>query len=605
MASFGTSFHIGSAVSATGSVFSDAFESYRRAQYLVAGSAVATASEASDHENDDEEAVAYSIRHNFDSDDEYEEGEWRSHERSRQQSFVGQFDWDEDQDEPIRHRPTIALPPTRSEPFSRRFETHPVDELDRRPPRESTPLLVHKASSIQEPLSIEEPATKDYGAKTPVASLLAPPSLHRRPSIISQGSHKVQYTFGGRSTYGQTMFNSIAILLGIGMLSEPLAFAYAGWGAGTFLIISYAFVACYTGKILARIIIADPRLRSYSDIGRKAFGPRATVFISGMFCLELFAVTVVLVTLYADSLHSLAPQYSENVYKLMGLVILIPTVFMPLSVLSYTSILGTISTVMLLVVIFIDGLSKKEAPGSLWDPAPTNLGYESLNKLGLAFGLFMAGFSGHAVIPSLARDMADPSRFDEMIDRAFIIATVIYTAIGAAGYMMFGDSVSDEISIDLLNTPGYSPLLNRMCLWLLVISPLSKFGLNTQPLNTTIEILLGIDTPNFGSPEELVSKPDALSISPHGSHIKLKKTLGVIQRVTLTVLSVVVSIAVPEFSSMMAFLGSFSAFMLSIVGPVIAKVTIERRCGVWDGIIIISGIVMAIWGTFSAFWAAS
>lgn len=42
------------------------------------------------------------------------------------------------------------------------------------------------------------------------------------------------------------LFNSVAILLGIGMLSEPLAFAYAGWGTGTILIVSYGFIACYT-----------------------------------------------------------------------------------------------------------------------------------------------------------------------------------------------------------------------------------------------------------------------------------------------------------------------------------------------------------------------
>jgi hypothetical protein len=46
---------------------------------------------------------------------------------------------------------------------------------------------------------------------------------------------------------------------------------------------------------------------------------------------------------------------------------------------------------MLVIVIIIDGLSKKEAPGSLWDPAPTSLNAASANKLGIAFGLFMAG----------------------------------------------------------------------------------------------------------------------------------------------------------------------------------------------------------------------
>ena len=42
------------------------------------------------------------------------------------------------------------------------------------------------------------------------------------------------------------LFNSIAMLLGIGMLSEPLAFAYAGWGCGTLLLIFYGFLTCHT-----------------------------------------------------------------------------------------------------------------------------------------------------------------------------------------------------------------------------------------------------------------------------------------------------------------------------------------------------------------------
>ena len=46
----------------------------------------------------------------------------------------------------------------------------------------------------------------------------------------------------------------------------------------------------YRAKILAHIILDDPRLRSYSDIGKKAFGPRSGPWISAIFCLELFTV---------------------------------------------------------------------------------------------------------------------------------------------------------------------------------------------------------------------------------------------------------------------------------------------------------------------------
>jgi len=50
----------------------------------------------------------------------------------------------------------------------------------------------------------------------------------------------------GSSTYGQSLFNSIAVLVGVGILSEPLAFASAGWLLGTILIVFYGALSCYT-----------------------------------------------------------------------------------------------------------------------------------------------------------------------------------------------------------------------------------------------------------------------------------------------------------------------------------------------------------------------
>ncbi|KAH9486763.1 Vacuolar amino acid transporter 1 [Psilocybe cubensis] len=606
MSSFSPSFVVGSASSARVSV-RDAIQSYRRAQYLVAGSTVAS-SDASDLEYDDEddEEAQRSFRlENEDSDVEDQELDATpsGEPRGRDDSFIGQLNWDEEDNESTRH---ASLREQTSILSDRRLrQPLSIQRLQLSGPsnvREDTPLLAKKVSfsALPRPYRTVEPGfpAKDLLPQTSVDEVSS--ASRRRLSTSSAASKGLHRQWGGQSTFGQTLFNSIAILLGIGMLSEPLAFAYSGWAVGTLLIISYGFVACYTAKILARIILSDPRIRSYSDIGRKAFGPKVTPFISGMFCLELFAVSVVLITLYGDSLHSLMPEYPANTFKIWGTFLLIPTVFLPLSLLSYTSILGIVSTVLLTFVILIDGISKKEAPGSLWSPAETDFGVKSFNKLGIAFGLFMAGFAGHAVIPSLARDMIDPSRFDTMINWAFVVATSIYALIGYAGYMMFGNDVSDEISLNLLSTPGYNPFLNTLCLWMLVLSPLSKFALNTQPLNTTVEILLGIDTP-ISSPEDLVDKPDGLSVAPGSSNFGLKRVLAILQRIFLTTLAVAVSVAVPEFSSMMAFLGSFSAFMLSIVGPVMAKVVIDGRCGWFDGTIIVSGVTMAIWGTAAAF----
>lgn len=80
-----------------------------------------------------------------------------------------------------------------------------------------------------------------------------------------------------------------------------------------------------------------------------------------------------------------------------------------------------------------------------------------------------------------------------------------------------------------------------------------------------------------------------------------KDILVIIERSAFTCLCIAVSIFFPEFSSMMAFLGSFSAFMLCVIGPVSAKVALQKKCSKWDAILLIIAVVMATWGTVSAF----
>lgn len=65
--------------------------------------------------------------------------------------------------------------------------------------------------------------------------------------------------------------------------------------------------------------------------------------------------------------------------------------YLPLSLLSYTSILGILSTILIVAVVLVDGLSKKHSPGSFWEPAHTSIGPAGGNALALSFGLFMAG----------------------------------------------------------------------------------------------------------------------------------------------------------------------------------------------------------------------
>lgn len=299
-------------------------------------------------------------------------------------------------------------------------------------------------------------------------------------------------------------------------------------------------------------------------------------------------------------MHEVLPAYSSNAFKIASIVVLVPLVFLPLSILSYTSTFGICSTLLIIVVIFIDGLSKPDTPGSLRSPAATSWGTGSMTELGIAFGLLMAGFSGHAVIPSLARDMVDPSEFDHMINWAFVVTTFIYGVFGYAGYLMFGRNVSDEISKDLMSTPGYNSWMNEIALWTLVSTPLTKFPLSTRPLNVILEIMLGIDDPTSFQGSIKPQLDTQLSTARRLSN----RVFFIVERISVPALSILVSVLVPEFSSLMAFIGSFSAFMICVIGPISAKVALQGRCSLIDASLLVIATVMATWGTLAAFWTA-
>lgn len=281
---------------------------------------------------------------------------------------------------------------------------------------------------------------------------------------------------------------------------------------------------------------------------------------------------------------------------------------MSLSVLSFPSVISTFCTVLLIGIVIFDGLWKTKAPGSILDPMPTHLGPEldHANWLG-GIGLVLAGFGGHAVIPSIARDMKHPESADRVFNIAYTVAGAVAFIAGATGYLMFGDTVSDEITRDLmLPLYNYPSILNLCAVWMIVVNPLTKFGLCSRPLNIAVEGFLGL-APNPGvhpprdrrrSIVEQVSSTISTRLSAAGASDYLshdddvfderpkspvtplydptatrrmegtKGVLRILSRTIITVACTATAILLPGFEKVMAFLGSFSSFLICIILPV-------------------------------------
>ncbi|EFP90178.2 uncharacterized protein PGTG_16456 [Puccinia graminis f. sp. tritici CRL 75-36-700-3] len=452
----------------------------------------------------------------------------------------------------------------------------------------------------------------------------------------------------GTSTFGQTLFNAFNILCGVGLLSEPLAFSAMGWVGGVLLFIFCGLSTNYTAKILARLMAEDRFLLTYNDICYKAFGRSMQYPIAGLFCLELFALSVALMVIFGDSLATIFPDISADSFKILAFCLVLPTVFMPLPLLSYTSLIGLVSSLTLVGVVVFDGLVKEEAPGSIFHPAKTSL--SPSHRWGLSAGLMMSGFSGHSVMPSLAREMRNPQDFNRMVDYAYVAAGSMYLIVGLIGYLMFGDDVSQEITQDLLRTPGFPTAINHFGIWMVGINPVAKFALCTRPLNVTIEHLLNLTSMDDMSdphapaiqkrstpvPTSQALPKNAVSshpnqLTPRSTHSDLRgsyheaasgsagknkpamftKALGrTISRTVVTSLVVIVSILLPNFERVMGFLGAFAAFVICTILPVSAEMIMTRGQGrspttkIINIVLLVVSVVMAAIGTTYSFLPA-
>lgn len=168
-----------------------------------------------------------------------------------------------------------------------------------------------------------------------------------RPAILVkevEEDGKIILTVEGQSTLPQTIFNSINVLIGVGLLSLPMGIKYAGWICGMIILFLAAAVTSYTARLLAKCMDLDPAVITFSDLAFISFGPRARLVTSLLFTLELMAACVALIVLFADSLDLLFPGMLTIIeWKTLCCLVMIPLNFLPMRLLSVTSIIGIVS----------------------------------------------------------------------------------------------------------------------------------------------------------------------------------------------------------------------------------------------------------------------
>lgn len=409
--------------------------------------------------------------------------------------------------------------------------------------------------------NLNEPAMRHAGRlfRQQQISGSTDPDKEREPLLVKQIEEedgRVVTVVVGQSTLPQTIFNSVNVLIGVGLLALPLAMRYAGWIPGLIFFFFAAASTKYTAKILAKCLDVDNSLITFADLAYVSFGSKARIATSILFTLELLASCVALVVLFSDSLNALTHgSLGLTTWKIVCGIILVPLSFLPLRFLSFTSVMGILSCFLIVAAVFIDGLVKSDSPGSLWVPAPQHLFPTNWGTLPLSFGLLMSPWGGHSVFPNIYRDMRHPYKYRRGVDISYAFTFTLDLFMACVGLLMYGDGVKDEITRNILLTEGAPEWLSLIIVVCVAIIPLTKVPLNARPIVSTLELFLGLDARAMG-PEPSTG----LSSLSRG-------IFKVTVRILCVVTFVVLAILVPDFDRIMSLMGAVACFTICIMLP--------------------------------------
>ncbi|XP_059447675.1 amino acid transporter AVT1I-like [Corylus avellana] len=371
---------------------------------------------------------------------------------------------------------------------------------------------------------------------------------------------------GRGTTFLKTCFNGINALSGVGILSLPYALSQGGW-LSLILLLLVAILCWYTGLLLQRCMDTNPVIKSYPDIGEVAFGYKGRAMISIFMYLELYLVAVEFLILEGDNLEKLFPNMAFKIaglkvagkkgFVLLTALVILPTTWLKsLGVLAYFSAGGVSASVVVAGCVFwagaVDGVGFHEGDMLL-----------NLGGLPTAISLFAFCYCGHAVFPTLRNSMKDRSQFSKVLLVCFISSTISYGSVGILGYLMYGQNLKSQVTLNL----PIRKISTKIAIYTTLILPLTKYAVIITPVATAIEETFSIGNSRFAT--------------------------SVLIRTALVISTAFVACTVPFFGYVMAFIGAFTGVTLSILLPCLCYLKMNKTVRSFGlELIIIVGILV-------------
>ncbi|KAI8388713.1 transmembrane amino acid transporter protein-domain-containing protein [Radiomyces spectabilis] len=415
------------------------------------------------------------------------------------------------------------------------------------------------------------------------SSVTISPSVKTLPKVTHE-EHKDIAVPERKLRIWQSCTNTMNILLGLGLLSIPYAFRVSGWLIGWSFFLLWAILSNYTGNRLVQCFNED--ITSYVHLCTVLWGKKGRIVMGIIFIFEAFGNGVANALICADNVHELFPEFDIIHIKLVSMPIVTCISMLPMRYLGYTSCIGAISSLGLIIVSCIDGLTKRHAPGSLLEPMQTSLWPTNWKLLPYGLGIMCYVFAGHIVFPSIYKKMKTPHLYSRVLLASFTLTTILHGFMGSTMYLMFGDNTEKEITQNILRQSDYSIVLNKLVVWTIVLTVVSKYAL-------CLQITYEMEARGLAQARFLRKFP-------------LLGVLRYIIYVLTSIAAVAIAILFPDFDRILSFFGSALGTVTCIIIPLLCYLKMfwssisafQRTLNI--GLIVITAIIAMV-GTVWSF----
>ncbi|KAF3320094.1 vacuolar amino acid transporter 1-like isoform X1 [Carex littledalei] len=380
------------------------------------------------------------------------------------------------------------------------------------------------------------------------------------------------------STFFRTCFNGVNALSGVGILSIPYALAQGGWLSMSLLLL-LAVICYYTGLLLQKCMDSNSLVKTYPDIGELAFGQKGRIIVATAMYLELYFAAINFLILEGDNLEKLFPKVAFNISGLkiggkQGFVVITSLIVLPttwlrsLSMLAYMSVGGVLASMILMVSV-------------LWAAVFNGIGFRQkgifLNWEGIptAVSLYAFCFSGHSVFPTIYNSMQNPSKFSKVLLYCFALCTLNYALMAVVGYLMYGQDIKSQITLNLPNGKWST----NIAIYTTLMNPLMKYALIVMPISNAIE---------------------------EWFQFSKSRLFSILIRTILVISTTVVALIVPFFAEVVGLTGALLSSTATMVLPCLCYLKITKtyqKLGfelIVCVVIALIGVLIAIFGTYSS-----